>query len=149
MPTFQIKAWKEPSFSASTEIEADSLEHALQLAKDHPWQDEPFEDCGSDWPEPYEVSACPLDADGYADIDKEVDLNLDPPTRVHATAMFTVLQEFVEDVYAAYGSDLGGLDWPDLLVTYKNAVAVLDKIKAPASVCADAGANSDPEKRGG
>ena len=48
-----------------------------------------------------------------------------------------VLREFVEDVRLAYGAgdgagiDEDALDWPDLAVTYRKAVAVLDRVPRP------------------
>lgn len=45
-----------------------------------------------------------------------------------------VLKEFIDDVVVAYDSYYGGMDklkaeWPDLIVTYKKALAVVEKDK--------------------
>jgi hypothetical protein len=49
-----------------------------------------------------------------------------------------VLEEFVNDVEAAHGEgwSTGRLDWPDLVVTYHHAKAVLAKQQSKSDICA-------------
>lgn len=115
---FTVTAMKYPGFFAKQEFEAASFDDAIAKAKAHDWDREPFE-ATSEWPP---VQSLLLETD---DDERLIDLE---PSGVDAIA---VLREFVEDVKRAHGRGDGeainaaGLDWPDLAVTYRKAVAVL------------------------
>jgi len=75
---------------------------------------------------------------GSADVLRACGLNREQDgAKIGADELTDVLREFVEDVRSAYGAgdgagiDEDALDWPDLAVTYRKAVAVLDRVPRP------------------
>ncbi|HEY3838120.1 MAG TPA: hypothetical protein VGL72_16185 [Bryobacteraceae bacterium] len=116
---FKVTAMKYPGFYANSEVEADSLDQAVAVAKGLDWSNQNFEPT-QDWPP---VQSLLVESEENSRI---VDLEASPTTAI------AVLREFVDDVKLAYGTGEGdaidktALDWPDLAATYYKAAAVLE-----------------------
>jgi hypothetical protein len=115
---FKVAAVKYPGFYATQNIEADSLDEAVAKAKSHNWDHEPFK-ATDEWP-PVQTLLVESEEESHL-------IDLQPS----GDAALSLLRRLIEDVRSAFGTGSGDaidaikLDWPDLAVTYHEAVAIL------------------------